>query len=208
MDLDRPQLLALCGQKAFAGTLQEDGDAFSWVRRIDLHPSAPLPDAGTLHWADGVLVEAGLHEDYVEHWELLEQGGPAAALLEDPLEGCAGMLVRVGSWFGYARDRPVPLPSPLVPLIDQVGGCSRRAEAAALLDCEVSIGRVHADRWEIVRSTLPHRVGIQLRPELRSGGGWLRIRDTDPQGRARPRDWQLARVEGPARLLAAGSTWR
>ncbi|WP_053659000.1 hypothetical protein [Streptomyces sp. MMG1121] len=208
MDLDRPQLLALCGQKAFAGTLEEDGGAFIWVRRIDLHPSSPLPDAGTLHWTDGVLVEEGLHEAYVEHWELLEQGGPAAALLEDPLEGCAGVLVRVGSWFGYARDRPVPLPTLLVPLVEQVGGCSRRAEAATLLDCEVSIGRVHAGRWKIVRSTLPHRVGTQLRPELRPGGDWLRVRDTDRLGRARPRDWQLARAEGPVSLLTSGDAQR
>ncbi|MEU8975832.1 hypothetical protein AB0D11_42715 [Streptomyces monashensis] len=207
--MDRPQLLALCGQKAFAGTLEADDGVFSWVRRIDLHPATPLPDAGTLHWADGVLVEEGLHEAYVEHWELLEQGGcPAAALLEAPLEGCAGVLVRVGSWFGYGRDRPVPLPTPLVSLMEQVGGCGRRAEAAALLDCEVSIGRVHAGRWEILRSTLPHRVGTQLRPALRRGGEQLRVCDTDPLGRARPRDWRLVQVEGPVRLLTAEDTQR
>lgn len=202
-DLDRPQLLALCGQKAFAGTLEQDGEAFSWVRGIDLHPSAPLPDVGTLHWAEGVLVEEGVHEAYLEHWELLEQGGPAAALLADPAEGCAGVLVRVGSWFGYARDRSAPLPAAQVPLVEQVLGCGSRAEAAALLDCEVSIGRVRADRWEILRSTLPHRVGTDLRPESSRAGQRLRIRDTDPQGRPRPREWQPARVEGPVRLLTA-----
>ncbi|MEY9967854.1 hypothetical protein ABIA33_005934 [Streptacidiphilus sp. MAP12-16] len=206
-DLDRPQLLALCAQKAFAGTLEAGADAFSWVRRIDLHPSAPLPDVGTLHWEGGVLVEEGVHEAYLEHWERVERspGGPAGALLEDRQEGCAGVLVRAGSWFGYARDRSVPLPTLLVPLIEQVRGCGRRAEAAALLDCEVSIGRVSADRWEIVRSTLPHRVGARLQPELSPAGDGLRIRDADPQGRARPRDWTLAQVEGPARLLAAAA---
>ncbi|MDH6108540.1 hypothetical protein P3T36_007716 [Kitasatospora sp. MAP12-15] len=210
--LDRPQLLALCEQKAFAGTLEQDGDRFSWVRQIDLHPSAPLPDAGTLHWADGVLVEEGLHEAYLEHWEPVERpsapggrppgGLAAAALLDDPAEGCAGVLVRVGSWFCYARDRSAPLPTRLVPLAEQVRGCADRAQAAALLDCEVSIGRVHADRWEIVASTLPQRVGVHLRPEPNREGDGLRITDTDPAGRDRPRDWRLARVEGPGRLLA------
>jgi len=203
-DLDRPQLLALCGQKAFAGTLVQDGDAFSWVRRIDLHPPAPLPDAGTLRWDGAVLVEEGLHEAYLEHWELIEgspDGGPAAALLDDPLEGRTAVLVRVGTWFGYARDRSVPLRTPLAPLVEQVLGCGRRAEAAALLDCEVSIGRVRADRWEIVRSTLPHRVGVQLEPRLNPAGDRLRIRDTDPQGRSRPRDWHVSGVQGTVRLL-------
>ena len=203
-DLDRPQLLALCGQKAFAGTLVPDGDAFSWVRRIDLHPPAPLPDAGTLRWDGEVLVEEGLHEAYLEHWELIEgspDGSPAAALLDDPQEGCTGVLVRVGSWFGYARDRSLPLRTPLAPLVEQVLGCGERAAAAALLDCEVSIGRVRADRWEIVRSTLPHRVGVHLEPGLNPAGDRLRIRDTDPQGRSRPRDWHLSGVRGTVRLL-------
>ena len=203
-DLDRPQLLALCRQKAFAGTLVPDGDAFSWVRRIDLHPPAPLPDAGTLRWDGDVLVEEGLHEAYLEHWELIEgspDGSPAAALLDDPQEGCTGVLVRVGSWFGYARDRSLPLRTPLAPLVEQVLGCGERAAAAALLDCEVSIGRVRADRWEIVRSTLPHRVGVHLEPGLNPAGDRLRIRDTDPLGRSRPRDWHMSGVRGTVRLL-------
>jgi hypothetical protein len=205
-DLERPLLLALCGQRAFAGSLIEDGDVFSWIRRMDLHPPAPHPDAGTLRWEGDKLVEEGLHEAYVEHWELVEQStrGLASALLEDPQEGCTGVLVRAGSWFGYARDRSVPLPTPSVPLVEQVLGCSRRAEAAALLDCEVSVGRVHADRWEIVRSTLPHRVGVRLGPELNRAGDGLRIRDTDPQGRPSLRAWHLAQVQGPVWLLAPG----
>ncbi|WP_188304711.1 hypothetical protein [Streptomyces sp. CBMA123] len=217
--LDRPQLLALCEQKGFAGTFAQQGDAFGWVRRIDLHPPAPLADAGTLRWEGEVLVEEGLHENYLEHWVAVERPSeaPAAALFEDPAQGCAGVLVRAGSWFAYARDRSVLLPaqslslplSPLLPpllplsLAEQVSGCGTRAEAAALLDCEVSIGRVRAGRWEIVRSTLPNRVGGQLAPELNGDGDGLRIQDADPQGRARPRSWRLARVEGPARLLAA-----
>ncbi|MCX4751559.1 hypothetical protein OG455_39690 [Kitasatospora sp. NBC_01287] len=204
-DLDRPRLLALCGQKAFAGTLEQRGDTFSWVRRIDLHPSAPLPDAGTLRREGGVLVEKGLHEPYLEHWEPVERSprSSAAALLTDPAAGCAGVLVRAGSWFCYARDRSVPLPAPRVPLVEQVRGCADHAAAVALLDCEVSIGRVRADRWEIVSSTLPQRIGAQLRPELSGAGDRLRIRDTDPRGLARPRDWELVRIEGQAGQLAA-----
>ncbi|MDH6120152.1 hypothetical protein ABH930_004181 [Kitasatospora sp. GAS204A] len=205
-ELDRPLLLALCEQKAFAGTLSADDGAFGWLRRIDLHPPAALPDAGTLRWQDGVLVEEGVHEDYLEHWEPVERGGTAAVLLEDPAEGSTGLLVRAGSWFGYARDRSGPLPAPLVPLREQVLGCADRAAAAALLDCEVSIGRVHADqvdgeRWEILRSTLPHRVGSHLQPELGGAGDGLLIRDTDPQRRPRPRAWRPARLEGPSTLL-------
>ncbi|MEY9847154.1 hypothetical protein [Streptacidiphilus sp. MAP5-3] len=204
-DLDRPQLLALCGQKAFAGTLHQHGEAFSWVRLIDLHPAAPLPDTGTLRWEEGVLVEEGLHEAYLENWERIGSPPvhPAAALLEDPQDGCTGLLVRAGSWFCYARDRSAPFPTQLVPLVDQVRGCDRRAQAAALLDCEVSVGRVRAGRWEIVRSTLPHRVGADLGPEWNRVGDRLRTRDAGPEGRSRPRDWQLVRAEGSLGTLAA-----
>ncbi|GAB2714175.1 hypothetical protein [Kitasatospora kifunensis] len=203
-DLDRAQLLALCEQKAFAGTLEQQGEAFGWVRRIDLHPRAALPDAGTLHREGEVLVEQGLHEDYLEHWEDVEQvgGEVAAALLADPAAGCAGLLVRAGSWFGYARDRSEPLPSSPVPLAELVRGCGSRAEAAALLDCEVSIGRVRGERWEILRSTLPQRVGALLRPELSRSGDGLRIRDTDPQGHEHTRAWELTQAEGAVRLPA------
>jgi hypothetical protein len=208
-ELEHPQLLALCEQKAFAGTLEADGEVFSWVRRIDLHPLTAAPDAGTLHWEQhaqveqGVLVEEGVHEAYLEHWApVVRTPGPvAAALLEDPQEGCAGVLVRAGSWFCYARDRSVPLSASGVPLAEQVAGCARRSQAVALLDCEVSIGRVRPGGWEIASSTLPHRVGSMLQPELSPAGDRLRIRDADPQGRDRPRDWLLARTEG-----SAGST--
>jgi hypothetical protein len=208
-DLDRAQLLALCEQKAFAGTLEQQGEAFGWVRRIDLHPPAELPDAGTLRREGEVLVEQGLHEDYLEHWEDVERAGDevAAALLADPAAGCAGVLVRAGSWFGYARDRSEPLPSSPVPLplAELVRGCGSRAEAAALLDCEVSIGRVRGERWEIVRSTLPQRVGALLQPELSRSADGLRIRDTDPQGQDFARAWELAQVEGAVRLLTTAS---
>lgn len=210
--LDRPQLLALCRQKAFAGTLEADGSVFNWVRRIDLHPPTAVPDAGTLRWEQSarvepgvLLVEEGVHEDYLEHWAPVVRAPvtlAAAALLEDPQEGCAGVLVRAGSWFCYARDRSVPLPASAVPLAEQVAGCAGRAQAVALLDCEVSIGRVRTGRWEIAHSTLPHRVGSVLRPELSPSGDHLRISDADLQGRDRTRDWLLTRAEGPVALLA------
>ncbi|WP_052070309.1 hypothetical protein [Streptacidiphilus albus] len=210
-DLDRPQLLALCEQKAFAGTLEADDSVFSWVRRIDLHPPTAAPDAGTLRWErsaragqDALLVEEGVHEDYLEHWApvlRVPDALAAAALLEDPQEGCTGVLVRAGSWFCYARDRPVPLPASAVSLAEQVAGCAGRAQAVALLDCEVSIGRVQAEHWEITRSTLPHRVGAVLRPVLSPSGDQLRIGDADPHGRDRARDWLLSRAEGPLALL-------
>ncbi|WP_327064625.1 hypothetical protein [Kitasatospora sp. NBC_01302] len=205
-ELDRPQLLALSAQKAFAGVLEQEGEVFGWARLIDLHPPAPLADAGTLRFEDGVLIEHGVHEDYLEHWERDDQPSDdlAGAVLEDPAEGCAGQLVRVGAWFGYARGRTAPLHTSgprSAPLAEQVLGCAGRAEAAALLDCEVSLGRIRDGRWEIVRSTLPHRVGAELRPEPTASGDALRILDADPHGRARERQWRLARVEGSSHLL-------
>ncbi|HUY51765.1 MAG TPA: hypothetical protein VMV92_39710 [Streptosporangiaceae bacterium] len=40
---------------------------FEWHHEIDLSSPA-RPDAAILEWTRGLLVERGVHDDYVEHW--------------------------------------------------------------------------------------------------------------------------------------------
>lgn len=210
-DLDVGQLYALAAQEGFAGRLLCDGDVFHWRRFIDLHPATGRPDMGRMRAEDGLLVEEGVHEDYLEHWRREEPadspvrapvaGRSAAALLHDPDTGRKGLLVRAGAWFGYARGRDplVPLP-PGARLADLVAGADRAATARRLLDCEISLGRAGRGGWAVHRSLLPGRAGrgFSSRP---TGDGLLVVAQTEPNGPRREHRWQVAGTEGPFRLL-------
>ncbi|GAA3979087.1 hypothetical protein [Streptomyces plumbiresistens] len=202
-DLSFGQLLGLAGQEAFAGRLRHADGAFHWGRTVDHRPPAPLPDAGRLEWRGPVLVEEGLYAPYVEHWHPVEDAGGlcAAAELVDPHSGRAGLLVRAGSWFGYARDRSEPLPAH-ASLTELVAGAADAVRARELLDCEVSLGRITGGHWTIERSTLPHREGRTLAPALTGGDDGFSVSDTGPDGTATPRRWEIAAAEGPLHLLA------
>jgi hypothetical protein len=201
-DLSYEQLLELAVQEAFAGRLRLVAGAFHWERAIDFAP-ALLPDAGLLTWHGPVLVEEGLHAPYIEHWHRCAGAGPrrAAVELKDPGSSRVGLLVRSGSWFGYARGRAESLPSGS-PLAELVSGAPHIGRAREILDCEVSFGRVTGDRWIIERSTLPHREGRPLAPALVGTCG-LRVADTCPGGAGYVRRWEITAAEGPVDALAS-----
>ena len=69
-------ITAYADTRGFAGRLSQHDDVFEWQRLIDIQPPGPFPDAGRMRWEAGVLVEVGVHEDYVEHW--VRDDGPAA----------------------------------------------------------------------------------------------------------------------------------
>jgi len=106
---DTPGVLWLQGPTAyvdsrgFAGRLHQDGDVFAWHRAVDVQPPGPFPDAGRMHWDGEVLVETGVHEDYVEHWvrDPVDHT-PAGALFLSGPDGAPALLVRAGAVFGWA----------------------------------------------------------------------------------------------------------
>ncbi|MFG2027953.1 hypothetical protein [Streptomyces sp. NPDC048825] len=216
--LGQDHLLSLAAQEAFAGELQYGDGLFTWHREIDFQPPGPFPDVGSLntadgalvdraspHPADGVIVEEGRYVAYREHWQAEERDrtDTAAARLHGRLDGLAGILVRVGSWFLYARDRREPLTG-TESLADRVLGAASLARARELLDCEVSLGRVADGRWQVLRSTLPHREGRPF-PMLPTTDGkdCLCVQDVDAGGTVVPLVWEIAACEGPGSLLAA-----
>jgi len=84
--------------RGFAGRLGQHDDIFEWQRLIDVQPPGPFPDAGRMRWEAGTLIEAGVHEDYVEHW--VRQDGPAAPCWA--LFATDAILLRAGAQFGWA----------------------------------------------------------------------------------------------------------
>ncbi|PAZ15518.1 hypothetical protein CLM62_11955 [Streptomyces sp. SA15] len=201
-DLTFGQLLDLARQEGFAGQLHHVDSAFHWKRGIDFAPTS-VPDAGLLTWRGPMLVEKGLHAPYIEHWRPdTDAVTPCAAVeLTDPQSGSVALLVRTGSWFGYARSRSEPLPNH-APLAELVAGAADLGRVREMLDCEVSLGRVVGDRWTVGRSTLPHRETRTLAPGLLGSAGLL-ISDTDASGVPYARRWEITAVEGPCDVLAS-----
>jgi hypothetical protein len=94
-------LTAYVDSRGFAGTLNQHGDVFEWERAVNVQPPGPWPDAGLMRWDGEVLVETGVHEEYVEHWVRApaSAGSTGALFLTGP---GAGLLVRTGGLFGWA----------------------------------------------------------------------------------------------------------
>jgi hypothetical protein len=71
--------------------------------------------------------------------------------------------------------------------------------ARALLDCEISQGRIDSGAWRITRSTLPFRVGDTLAPAL--AGAVLTVGDRAASGGGARTAWRIAETRGDASAL-------
>lgn len=195
LTLDEARILA--EQEGFAGTLFLDGNCAEWVREIDFHPPGPIGDVGNLEAHGNLLIERGVHADYVEHWqrEPLPLDAPCWAARLSTEDGAVVFLVRCGARFGYARERSAALP-PGETLADRMAGATPE-EARALVDCEIALGTVVAEGWRIDRSTLPWREGALL---VRAGAGFVEDRltmiDMDAQGLPLARRLRLDHMQG------------
>ena len=131
---------AYVDSRGFAGRLERRGDVFEWRRDVDLQAPGPFPDAGTMSWDGEVLVETGVHEDYVEHW-VRDKGAtaPCGAVFLRASGGGDGLLLRVGERFGWAGAGTV--------VIGDVGD-PRWNELAI----ELSGNRSDASRWSTQRT--------------------------------------------------------
>lgn len=164
--LGESELLALSRQAGFAGWTELSGMRCHWHREIDYQPPTGVPDQGMVHRGDGVLIEEGVHQRYIEIWESVACG-PAGA---DPLlarraaTAMGGRLVIGGNVFFFVRDTRPPLATAANLAALAPDGGERRAALLALLDCEISFGRCRGGSvpWEITLSTLPWREGQSL----------------------------------------------
>lgn len=193
-DLDARHFNWLSRQEGFAGIFVPSEDAFEWRRAVDFQCPSDAADAGYLSFADGVLIERGRDIPYIEHWHHSSPNlSPHFAIRMRDEAGLDGFLVRVGEIFMYVRNRGTALPhgGSLSDLVET----SSPDIARALLDCEISLGRVRDGKWLIGRSSLPFRMGTDLAPEFGGDGNSLNIHDVSSSGDPFARRWTIADLE-------------
>ncbi len=157
--LDRGEACALARQGGFAGWTELVGDRCRWHRVIDYQPPSGVPDEGRLIRGDGVLIEEGVHQPYLEIWEPVACGPGPTAAVADPQRFGVDVMVVAGDAFLAVRDRAVRLlPAPSLESLVEAAG-DDTARLTALLDCEISFGAQRGGRraWEIQLCTLPFR---------------------------------------------------
>ena len=133
-------ITAYVDTRGFAGTLSQSDNVFQWHRAVDLEPPAPFPDAGSMHWGDGILVETGVHADYVEHWRRDSVAAtPCGALFLVAPDGQPGLLMRVGHLFGWAGGGTVVINSVEGPRWNALGVTGEHVQANGV-------------RWTVVNS--------------------------------------------------------
>jgi hypothetical protein len=204
-DLSMDDCRALARQEGFAGHFTFDGTYFEWARRIDFQPKPLYSDVGSLWWEGNVLIERGRDVDYIEHWhrDASTIVTSSAALMLRELDGNAkGALLRVGSVFMFARDRAI-MPPAHKTLPECIDAAPSLADAQALIDCEISFGRVQDDAFRITASSLPYRIGDILEPEY--SGRRLTTQDRGPAGAALARHWEITETEGNLRAIGVES---
>jgi len=131
-------------QDGFAGKLRQTGSMFTWDRFVGVAPPGPYPAEGQMHWDRGVLVEVGVHADYLEHWVREDTPSePCWALDVSTDDGARGLLLRVGAVFGWA--------------------CTQAAGP------EISLGHIEGELWTITGSSHPERTGMAVLPVLCDG---------------------------------------
>jgi hypothetical protein len=202
--LTRSQAVWLASQQGFAGHLDREGEFFVWRRWLDFQPASGVADAGRLREERGVVVEEGRDDPYVEHWHRhpLATAPVAGARLRETQTGCAGVVVRVGPSFMYARaGSSAPLPTGTL-LADHVAAAASLSDAQDLVDCEISFGSIAAGgTWVIERSSLPFREGACLAPALGAAPLSLQTADVAEDGHGIRRSWDVIELEGDATVL-------
>lgn len=169
------QHLALAQQQGFFGRTEVQSQVLpevcAWHRRLDLQPPGLTPDAGWMAFdGDDRVIETGVHGVYREVWERLPGStgrtlvlADTAAPPSDDAEATAtarAYLLLAGDWLMRVRPRRVGWPPGTAPG-DTLGRllALHPASATALLDFEISFGRLRNGAWHIERSSLPELEG-------------------------------------------------
>lgn len=199
------QIAWLAGQQGFAGittvSAAPDGrEICQWHRLVDFQPPAATPDAGAMRFRGDELTETGVHAHYLETWRRLPDSahGRMVLQLHDPADRpCRPMrlLMVTGRHVMHVRSRSAPWPAGVAPgtsLADLAG-----AGKTALLDFEISFGRLGPDGWTIARSTLPWRENATIAMRIgRLDGDWLEVDFDGDAQRWRVLEWTMPATPG------------
>jgi hypothetical protein len=160
-DLTDAELRLLAQQKGFTGHTTVAGDNATWHHQIDYQPPDGTDDVGRIEPLAGArMYEHALDGSYIEAWRAISTGEGRFLVVRVERAGrLHRVLILVGDYFLYARNRAhdLPVAESLDALVAAAG--ADRAQIVAYLDCEFSTGRAHggAVPWEIQHSTLPWR---------------------------------------------------
>lgn len=181
-------------QQGFFGRTERrvvgDREQCWWHREHDFQPPPEAPDAGWMAF-DGadLLIETGVHADYLEVWQRLPGStGRHAVLARGPHD--AERLLLAGDHLAWVRARPLALP-PALPgtsLIERLQTASA-AQRAAALDMPLVFGRWDGRTWHIEHANLPAWAGQRLPLQCSLDGAQARVASP-----VLPADWR--RVEG------------
>lgn len=164
-DLTDAQLRVLARQKGFTGHTTFDGRVVTWHHEIDFQPDSSR-DASNVSLVDDLhFLETGLDSSFVEQYTRLPLGdGRRFAMRVERNGRLDRVLIVVGDWFYFARNRATALPAAASFDALIAAKAPTRAQLIAWLDCELSAGRVSGGvvPWEIQTSTLPWREGRHL----------------------------------------------
>lgn len=145
-DCSMQQLEWLRQQQGFAGVTEVDisvtPEICRWHRVVDFQPPTAIADAGTMEFESGVLIEKGVHADYLEHWHKLPDSDASFTVLRPSAQSAPLQLLLVaGAYVMRVRERQI--------------GWESGAALEAILDFEISFGVCDADGWRVKHSTLP-----------------------------------------------------
>jgi hypothetical protein len=166
-DLHDTELEELATQEGFAGHVEIADNVVTWQREIDFQPPTGIPDTGQCTVDKQYMIETGIHADYSEKWQRIDDGdGQFLAMQTEGDEGRVAnqILVVAGDHFLYARGRKHSLePAKSLNHLFQIKDFTRE-QMIRYLDCEFSYGRVRSgtEPWEIFLSTLPFKEGQTL----------------------------------------------
>ncbi len=151
-DCSATQLQWLATQEGFAGVTRVDprNDDTAWLRVVDFQPPSALPDEGHAVFKDGMLVETGIHADYLEHWHLLPRSTDGACVMQRLQATAPEWLLVAGQCVMLVRSRASAF---------EAAGWGRSTALREQLDFEISFGERSAEGWTIHHSTLPWREG-------------------------------------------------
>ncbi len=149
------QLQWLATQQGFAGVTRVDpeNDDTAWLRIVDFQPPSALPDEGHAAFRDGMLVETGIHADYLEHWHKVPGSDDGFAVLRQAEVSRPAWLLVAGHCVMYVRPRATDF---------DAGGWGAGDSLCQQLDFEISYGVRTQDGWTIAHSTLPWREGQSM----------------------------------------------
>ncbi|TAK75660.1 MAG: hypothetical protein EPO12_18220 [Aquabacterium sp.] len=155
------QRTAFCGITEV--TQGERGEVCAWRRHDDFQPPGLAPDEGWMVFETPQrVVETGVHGDYLEVWERLGDSTGRSIALADG-SGPGSRLLLAGRWLVRVRPRRADWPDGT-----RAGDSLRQvlqrhpAQARALLDFEISYGRLESGCWRIEASTLDELAGTEL----------------------------------------------